>query len=94
MDLRKIAQAVRRALCMIFALGLPWIFGFIMLLSKEDAIKTVFSYIFTIFNSLQVRITCLSVFLNSVTLQQLTKPSGCWKCLICIRFSRIKELQA
>lgn len=48
-------MAVRRALCMIFVLGLPWIFGFIMLLTKDDDTKNTFALLFTIFNAFQVR---------------------------------------
>ena len=39
---------------MTFVLGLPWIFGYAMLLSKDDQLKNIFSVIFTLFNAVQV----------------------------------------
>uniref|UniRef100_H2ZFP7 G-protein coupled receptors family 2 profile 2 domain-containing protein n=1 Tax=Ciona savignyi TaxID=51511 RepID=H2ZFP7_CIOSA len=52
-NLRKISQAVKRAFCMLVVLGLPWMLGYIMLLSQDQATKNIFNVLFTIFNSLQ-----------------------------------------
>lgn len=40
---------------MTVVLGLPWAFGYFMLLSKDASIKNVFSILFTIANAVQVR---------------------------------------
>nr|XP_026695108.1 adhesion G-protein coupled receptor G6-like isoform X2 [Ciona intestinalis] len=52
-NLRKISQAVKRALCMLVVLGLAWVLGYVMLLSQDKATKDIFTILFTILNSLQ-----------------------------------------
>ena len=44
---------------MTLVLGLPWIFGYVMLLIKDDFLKNIFAVIFTVCNALQVSI-CLT----------------------------------
>ena len=39
---------------MLFALGIPWIFGYLMLISKNKTAKELFAVIFSITNSFQV----------------------------------------
>ena len=46
--------AARRACCMLFALGVPWVFGYFMILAQDQVTKFYFSVIFSGINSLQV----------------------------------------
>ena len=46
--------ALRRAMCMLFALGIPWSFGYLMLVAQDPTSKEIFSFLFSVFNSLQV----------------------------------------
>jgi len=55
LDHKKLIQTLRRAMFMTFVLGLPWIFGYVMLLMKDDNLRIIFAAIFTIFNALQVK---------------------------------------
>jgi len=45
--------AARRACCMLFALGVPWVFGYFMILAQDQVTKFYFSVIFSGINSLQ-----------------------------------------
>ena len=47
-------KSLKRAACMVSTLGLPWIFGYMMLLSTNPDAKRVFSVLFSLINSLQV----------------------------------------
>ena len=47
-------KSLKRAACMVSTLGLPWIFGYLMLLSTDPDAKRVFSVLFSLINSLQV----------------------------------------
>jgi len=46
-------KSLKRAACMVSTLGLPWIFGYLMLLSTDPDAKRVFSVLFSLINSLQ-----------------------------------------
>ena len=50
-----VITALRRAACMIFALGIPWAFAYLMMVSRHPAPKEMFSFLFSVFNSFQVR---------------------------------------
>ena len=39
---------------MVFALGVPWLFGYFMLLAGSPTSKQAFAVIFSVLNSLQV----------------------------------------
>ncbi|XP_076802640.1 adhesion G-protein coupled receptor G6-like isoform X1 [Clavelina lepadiformis] len=52
-DKKRLSQALKRALCVMFVLGLPWVFGYIMLLVNDDQTKEIFSVLFTVFNAFQ-----------------------------------------
>nr|XP_039271328.1 adhesion G protein-coupled receptor E3-like [Styela clava] len=52
-DLPKVKQTLIRAFCMIFILGIPWLFGFFMLLAQSPEAKEVFAICFTVLNTTQ-----------------------------------------
>ncbi|XP_039271416.2 adhesion G-protein coupled receptor G6-like isoform X1 [Styela clava] len=48
-----VRQTIVRIICMVFLLGIPWAFGFLMLLSQNETLKSVCSIIFIVCNALQ-----------------------------------------
>ncbi|KAI8494027.1 hypothetical protein Bbelb_283740 [Branchiostoma belcheri] len=79
-DRRWIIHQIRRA-CSIMALfGLTWVFGFFVI---DDA-RTVFAYLFCIFNTLQGLFIFIFHCVMREDMKEWRKKLTCWKKLACI----------
>ena len=51
---------------MVSLTGIPWIFGYFMLLSRDNTHKEVFAVFFTLFNTSQVCIIIVLYFIKNL----------------------------